>query len=124
MKKLKFLSLLILGMCLSIQGFARKNVVLKGSWNRVEKSISPNIPVQIWLEDNNKDITVQFLENLGPVNISIVSSEGNVTSNITIDAIKSSTHIITLDNELNSLDYQIFIFNRENLVQGIFSLDQ
>ena len=39
MKKLKFLSLLVLGMCLSIQVFARKNVVLKGSWRNTNSNL-------------------------------------------------------------------------------------
>lgn len=124
MKKLKFLSLLVLGMCLSIQVFARKNVVLKGSWNRVEKSITPNLPIQVWLEDNNKDITIQFFKNLGLVDVSIISFEGNVIYNTVIDAGESSTHIVTLDKELNSLDYQIFISNKDNQVKGLFSVNQ
>lgn len=66
MKRLKFLSLLILGMCLSIQGFARINIELKGSWSRVRKSINSNIPINIWMEEN-KDLILQFTENFGPV---------------------------------------------------------
>lgn len=123
MKKLKFLSFLVLGVCLSTQVFARKNIVLKGSWNRVEKSIALNIPIQIWLEDNNRDITVQFLEKLGPVDISIITSDNNIVYSTTIDASKSSTHIIALDNKLGSLNYQVFISNKNNRVQGLFNID-
>lgn len=124
MKKLKFLSLLVLGMCLSIQVFARKNVVLKGSWNRVEKSITLNLPIQVWLEDNNKDITIQFFKNLGLVDVSIISFEGNVIYNTVIDAGESYIHLVTLNKELNSLDCQIFISNKDNQVQGLFSVNR
>ena len=124
MKKLKFLSLLVLGMCLSIQVFARKNVVLKGSWNRVEKSITLNLPIQVWLEDNNKDITIQFFKNLGLVDVSIISFEGNVIYNTVIDAGESYIHFVTLNKELNSLDCQIFISNKDNQVQGLFSVNR
>lgn len=123
MKKLKFLSLLVLGMCLSIQVFARKNVVLKGSWNRVEKSINPEIPIQIWLEDSNKDITVQFFENLGPVNITIVTSDGNIMYDTVLGTTEMSTFSITLDDTLINNEYRIIVSNVKNTVSGLFSIN-
>lgn len=123
MKKLKFLSLLVLGMCLSIQGFARKNVVLKGSWNRVEKSITPNLPIQVWLEDNNKDITIQFFENLGPVNITIVTSDGNIMYDTVLGTTEMSTFSIELDDTLINNEYRIIVSNVKNTVSGLFSIN-
>lgn len=123
MKKLKFLSLLVLGMCLSIQVFARKNVVLKGSWNRVEKSINPEIPIQIWLEDSNKDITVQFFENLGPVNITIVTSDGNIMYDTVLGTTEMSTFSIELDDTLINNEYRIIVSNVKNTVSGLFSIN-
>ena len=123
MKKLKFLSLLVLGMCLSIQVFARKNVVLKGSWNRVEKSINPEIPIQIWLEDSNKDITVQFFENLGPVNITIVTSDGNIMYDTVLGTTEMSTFSITLDDAFIDTEYRIIVSNVKSVVNGLFSIN-
>ena len=123
MKKLKFLSLLVLGMCLSIQVFARKNVVLKGSWNRVEKSITPNFPIQVWLEDNNKDITIQFFENLGPVNITVVTSDGNIMYDTVLGTTEMSTYSIELDDTLINNEYRIIVSNVKNTVSGLFSIN-
>lgn len=123
MKKLKFLSLLVLGMCLSIQVFARKNVVLKGSWNRVEKSVNPEIPIQIWLEDSNKDITVQFFENLGPVNITIVTSDGNIMYDTVLGTTEMSTFSITLDDAFIDTEYRIIVSNVKSVVNGLFSIN-
>lgn len=123
MKKLKFLYLLVLGMCLSIQVFARKNVVLKGSWNRVEKSINPEIPIQIWLEDSNKDITVQFFENLGPVNITIVTSDGNIMYDTVLGTTEMSTFSITLDDAFIDTEYRIIVSNVKSVVNGLFSIN-
>ena len=123
MKNLKFLSLIVLGMCLSIQGFARKNVVLKGSWNRVEKSINPEIPIQIWLEDSNKDITVQFFENLGPVNITIVTSDGNIMYDTVLGTTEMSTFSITLDDAFIDTEYRIIVSNVKSVVNGLFSIN-
>ena len=123
MKKLKFLSLLVLGMCLSIQVFARKNVVLKGGWNRVEKSINPEIPIQIWLEDSNKDITVQFFENLGPVNITIVTSDGNIMYDTVLGTTEMSTFSITLDDAFIDTEYRIIVSNVKSVVNGLFSIN-
>lgn len=124
MRKKVFLSLLLLGMCLSIQGFARINIVLKGSWNRVEKSINPNIPVQIYVEDGNKDITVQFFENLGSVNITIVTSDGNVVYNTILIATEMSTYSITLDDAFMDTEYCIIVANTQNAVSGLFSINR
>ena len=103
--------------------FARKNVVLKGSWNRVEKSINPEIPIQIWLEDSNKDITVQFFENLGPVNITIVTSDGNIMYDTVLGTTEMSTFSITLDDAFIDTEYRIIVSNVKSVVNGLFSIN-
>lgn len=121
MRKLR-LSLFILGICLSIPGFARINIVLKGSWNRVEKSISSDIPFQIWLEED-KSITVQFFENIGPVNISVITHGGSIIYSTTIDATKMSSYPIILDDDLKRSEYEIVVSNESNLVKGLFAIN-
>lgn len=114
MKRLKFLSLLILGVCMSIQGFARINIVLKDSWNRVQKSVISNIPINIWLEDN-EDLIVQFTENLGPIDICITTLDGNLLYRTTMNATSNSTNLIKLDN----MENKIYVSNKDNLLQGL-----
>lgn len=121
MKKLR-LSLFVLGICLSIPGFARINIVLKGSWNRVEKSIDSNIPFQIWLEDNNKDLTVHFSENVGLVEVCIITSDKIVVHNAVLNTAKMSTHLIMLNDGLVDAEYQIIVSNERGAVSGVFSL--
>ena len=91
--------------------------------NRVEKSINPEIPIQIWLEDSNKDITVQFFENLGPVNITIVTSDGNIMYDTVLGTTEMSTFSIELDDTLINNEYRIIVSNVKNTVSGLFSIN-
>ena len=101
MKKFNLLFALIIGMCLSIPCFAHRNIKLAGTWKRMEKSNLQNAPVLVWLEDNGKDIIVQFLDNLGPVNVSIAVSD-SITFQMFVEATEMSTHIIS--NERNRVE--------------------
>lgn len=123
MKKLKILLILILGSCLSVPCFAWRNIELAGTWKRMEKAGSLKIPIQVRQEDNDKDITIQFLENLGPVDICITTLEGCVIYGTTVDAVKMSTFLITLDNNREEVKYQIEISNKLNTVKGLFVID-
>lgn len=121
MEKLKVLLILMMGLCLSIPCFAdRRNIELAGTWKLKEKSYNPDMPIQIWLEDNEKEITIGFHKNLGPVEICITSSDGNVIYVATIDAAGMSTHVISLDNNLEKKEYQIVISDKLNMVKGKF----
>jgi len=106
--------------CLAVPCFARRNIELAGSWKRIEKSYSTEIPIQVWLEDNNKDIVVHFLENLGIVDVSILASNGSIIYNTTIEATRMSLYSVILAAELKKGEYEIVVSNEFSIVKGMF----
>lgn len=120
MEKLKIVFIALTCICLAVPCFARRNIELAGSWKRIEKSCSSEIPIQIWLEDNNKDIMVHFLENLGIVDISILASNGSIIYNTTIEATRMSLYSVILDAELKKGEYEIVVSNEFSIVKGMF----
>ena len=120
MEKLKILFIALACICLAIPCFARRNIELAGSWKRIEKSCSSEIPIQVWLEDNNKDIVVHFLENLGIVDVSILASNGSIIYNTTIEATRMSLYSVILAAELKKGEYEIVVSNEFSIVKGMF----
>lgn len=120
MEKLKIVFITLACICLAVPCFARRNIELAGSWKRIEKSYSSEIPIQVWLEDNNKDIVVHFLENLGIVDVSILASNGSIIYNTTIEATRMSLYSVILAAELKKGEYEIVVSNEFSIVKGMF----
>ncbi len=120
MEKLKIVFIALACICLAVPCFARRNIELAGSWKRIEKSYSTEIPIQVWLEDNNKDIVVHFLENLGIVDVSILASNGSIIYNTTIEATRMSLYSVILAAELKKGEYEIVVSNEFSIVKGMF----
>lgn len=124
MEKLKMVFLITVCLSLSVPCFARKNIELAGSWKRSEKSISPKLPILVWLEDNNKDLMVHFLENLGPIDIRVIALDGNIIYSNTLDAVELSTYKIAFCDNDNIDGCQIIVTNKFNMVNGLIILEQ
>ena len=56
MNAIKKLGSLILVLAISLPYFAKKKVELIGRWDLKTKSITFQLPVQTWVQDNNKDL--------------------------------------------------------------------
>lgn len=122
MKELKVVFILILCVFLSMPCFARRNIELAGSWKRIEKSYSTEIPIRIYLEDDNKEISIQFLENIGCVDVCITTSNGYIIYNMTIDSSEVPAQIIKLEEVSKCSNYKVLIFNDLNVVSALFSV--
>lgn len=65
MGTLQKLGCLIFILALSVPCFAKKEVTMKGEWRRKVRSITSTLPIHAWVEDNNKDLLLEFSANLG-----------------------------------------------------------
>ena len=124
MKELKMVFILVFFVCLSVPCFARRNIELAGSWKRMEKSYSAEIPILLYLEDNNKEISIQFLENIGYVEVCVTASSGAIIYNMTIDSSKVSTQLVALDEFSKCSNYKVIISNKLNVVSALFSVSE
>lgn len=124
MKELKVVFILILCVFLSMPCFARRNIELAGSWKRIEKSYSTEIPIRIYLEDDNKEISIQFLENIGCVDICITTSNGCIIYNMRIDSSDVPTQFVKLNEVSKCSSYKVIISNELNVVSALFSVSK
>lgn len=124
MKELKVVFILVLCVFLSVPCFARRNIELAGAWKRVEKSYSAEVPILLYLEDNNKEISIQFLENIGCVEVCVTTSSGAIIYNMAIDSSKVSTQLVALDEFSKCSNYKVIISNKLNVVSALFSVSK
>ena len=54
---------------------------MDGKWEKGPKSITSTLPIRGWLEDNNKDLLLEFSYNLGTVQVTVTNSMGEVVYN-------------------------------------------
>lgn len=102
-------------LALSIPCFAKKDVPLYGEWKGKIKSIIPELPIQAWLEDNNKDLLLEFSTNLGTVRVTVTNSEGEVVYEQSV--VTQPSILISLKEEIKE-GSSIVITDGDNLVYG------
>lgn len=77
-----------LTLALTLPCLAKESILLNGKWNKRVKSIIPQLPIRAWIEDNNKDLLLEFSANLGSIEVIVTNSTGDII------------HMITLKNKI------------------------
>lgn len=121
---MKNFKLLLILACVTIplSGFARKNIKVRGMRDKEEKSITLSSPVKAWLEDNGKELSLQFYRNLGPVKVIITNSSGKIVYEVIVEATAMSSWNIGLDN-VSKGEYMLSIANNDNTLVGVFFIN-
>lgn len=114
MKTFRKIGCVLLIAALSFPCFAKKRITLEGNWD-VTKSIIPKQPIQAWVEDNNKDLLLEFSVNLGTVEVIVTNSAGKVVYKQFIEAKPSI--IISLEEEMTAKSF-ILITDGINIISG------
>ncbi len=83
---------------ISLPCFAKKEVGFKGNFNKQSKTTTSELPVHGWLEDNNKDLLLEFSTNLGTVQVTVTNSMGEVVYNQSV--VTKPSVVISLDEEV------------------------
>lgn len=102
-------------MALSLPCFARKPIKWKGHWKTNVKSIIPEFPINAWVEDNNKDLLLEFSANLGPVEVIVTNSAGEVVYKQFMETQPSV--VISLEEEVRE-GCSVIITDGENMIYG------
>lgn len=89
---------LLLVAAFSFPCFAKEEIILRGEWEDRPRSIIPQLPIQAWIEENNKDLLLEFSVNLGFVEVIVTNSEGLVVYDQMIEAKTSA--VISLKEEV------------------------
>lgn len=115
MKTFRKIGCLLLIAVFSFPCFAKKRIHLQGR-RSVTKSVIPKQPIQAWVEDNNKDLLLEFSTNFGTVEVIVTNSEGEVVYEQSIAAQPSV--VISLEEEVQE-GYVLSIMDNESLLYGV-----
>lgn len=119
MDTLRKLGCLIFILALSVPCFAKKKVELKGFWYKNIKTIIPTLPIRAWVEDNNKDLLLEFSSNLGTVEVTVTNSAGEVVYKQSVEAQPSV--VISLEEEMRDGDV-LSVTDNGSLLYGMIQL--
>lgn len=120
MKKIRCLFAIFLLIAICSPSFAG-SVLLHGHWQKSRKSISMDIPIKANVDVASKVISLEFLEYVGEVFLSVVDANGNVVYEEVVDTQYVSSHIISLDGSTSG-SYQLSISESDNYAKGFFNL--
>lgn len=92
-------------------------IVFNGTWKRWIKSVLPSQPpVEAWADEEAKEVTLQFLENLGEVEITLAPASGEVIYQTTVNTANTSSVLIKLNSEKSA--YTLSVTNEYNSISG------
>ena len=117
MKTFRKIGCLLLIAAFSFPCFAKKRIHLKGQWGGQFRTIIPEQPIQAWVEDNNRDLLLEFSTNLGTVEITVTNSTGEVMYKQSVEAKPSI--VISLEEEVKEGDV-LSVTNGINIISGNF----
>ena len=109
---------LVLALFFTVSSFAKKDVDLKGEWKQKGRSVNSLQPIKAWVEDNNKDLLLEFSANLGMVEVTVRNHYGEIICNQLVEAVEMASIIIPL-HEAIQIGYSVSITDGENLVYGV-----
>lgn len=115
MKTFRKIGYLLLIAAFSFPCFAKKRIHLQGR-RIVTKSVIPKQPIQAWVEDNNKDLLLEFSADLGTVEVIVTNSAGEVVYKQSVEAQPSV--VISLEEEVKEGDV-LSIMDSESLLYGV-----
>lgn len=123
MKNLKWLLLALFIISTCVSSFARR-VPLHGKGtlgDKKQRSINLDVPIIADIDETSKVLSLEFLEYLGEVRVSVADANGNIVYEEVVNIQNTSFHIIPLD-DVASGSYELSISDSENYAEGFFNL--
>lgn len=117
MRKNKLLYLM-LTLVFALPSFAKKKVALDGSWGQKKRSPKFQLPIEAWVETNNKSLLLEFSANLGMVEVTVKNQVGEVVFSQFVETRTLSSAIISLNKEVET-GYVLSVTDGENFIYGI-----
>ena len=116
MKNVKWLLTVLFIFSICIPSFAG-HVPLHGHLKKKQRSV----PIKADIDETSKVLSLEFLEYIGEVRVSVVDANGNIVYEEIVDTQDVSSSIISLD-ECTSGSYGLYISDSENYAEGFFNL--
>ena len=110
MKNLKWLLLALFIISTCVSSFARR-VPLHGKGtlgDKKQRSINLDVPIIADIDETSKVLSLEFLEYLGEVRVSVADANGNIVYEEIVDTQDVSSSIISLDGCISG-SYGLYI---------------
>lgn len=122
MKNVRWLITTLFLISICIPSFAH-HVSLHGHGNlsKKKRSINVDIPIKADINETSKVLSLEFLEYVGEVLVSVVDANGNIVYEEVVDTQNVSSCIIPLDEEAPG-SYELSISESDNYAKGFFNL--
>lgn len=117
MKRLKLLFVVVA--LLSVVPCFGKQIPLRGKWDKIKKSISIDLPMDVSIEEASNELVVNFHEDLGDVRVIVISSTGEVIYDEKVQTSTMSSLAIPFNDQEQGI---LQITNGLNNVYGFLSL--
>lgn len=108
---------IVVALLVSLPCFAKRQVKLMGDWIRVVRSIVPNLPIQAWVEDNGKDLLLEFSAKLGTVQVTVSNQKGEIVYSQSVEADAMTSVMVPLDKPMEE-GYLLSITDGKNVACG------
>ncbi|MCL3852131.1 DUF3244 domain-containing protein [Parabacteroides sp. GYB001] len=118
MRNVKVLLIMMLALFVTMPAFALRQIRFKNYWIRKAKSFSAQFPIVAYIEDDDKTLHLQFLENLGDVTVCVKDESGNVVYDQLIETVNDPSLVIPMFSQKGN--YIISVSNEYNNVEGEF----
>lgn len=118
MKNFNHLCIVLVLLSISLSCFAQP-IKMYGRWNTRQKSIIQDIPIGASIDENSKELTLQFYKNLGLVYVTVSNCSGEVVYREPIDTKDIPSFIIQLDATAKE-ECMLSITDGRNEVSGTF----
>ena len=120
MRNLKIWLITVLALLVTMPVFALRQIRFKNYWIRKPKSVTTQNPIIAYIEDSDRTLHLQFLENLGNVTVCVKDLSGNIIYDQLINTLNDSSLVIPLFNQKGN--YVVSVSNKYNSVEGEFDL--
>lgn len=123
MKNLRWLLLALFIISTSTTSLLAQRISIRGhgKWKGKQRSINLNVPIIADIDETSKVLSLEFLEYLGEVRVSVTDTNGNIVYEEMIDTQDVSSSVISLDG-CTSGSYGLSISDSENYAEGFFNL--
>lgn len=122
MKSVRWLVATLFLIFICIPSFARRvSFHEHGGWRERQRSISLDIPIKADINETSKVLSLEFLEYVGDVLVTVVDTNGNVVYEEVVDTQNVSSYIIPLGEEAPG-SYELSISESDNYAKGLFDL--
>ena len=117
----RFLVTIIFLIMFTVSVYSKQYVHLGGRWDKVQRSLINDLPIQAWVEDGNEPLILFFKDNLGDVCVTVSDSSGTILYDQVIHTNEFASIMIPVEDMEG--ECMLSITDGKNNIFGQFSIN-